>query len=246
MQQTKEPSIRAPLPNPLRLPLLLAVGVIVVWGVHWWMGARDGLYGVFLSVSCGEVPEWKYLVNEEYTDFCLEPTSVSLHDFFIHWLAAPLWLLLVIGLLFTSIRSGAARAEAAMRYALGSNRSEHMAGAAFFLSVLARVVTWGGLLVGLALLLLFEIVRYRFGLDPSYERYMAMSELLQVTNRWILAAPLAGIVLGRIVFGALAEGARIRANEAGPPVFSWWQDLACLLLFVVPAYFLGLIVWWHL
>ncbi len=52
--------------------------------------------------------------------------------------------------------------------------------------------------------------------------------------------PIFGIVLGRVVFGTLAEGARIRSRETMPPVFSHLQDTVLLGLFCIPWYLLCL------
>jgi hypothetical protein len=220
MPETNESANRTSRPDPLRLPLLVVAGWMAPRVYAWWLAGTGGQH---VSSWIDDPPY--YLAGPSW------------------WFVPVCLLVLAAGLLFASIRSGAQRAEAAVRYTFGSNRHEHMAGAAYFLSICARVITWGGLLVGVLLFIMPVIMYSR--LDPSLsdEESYAVKELFWGVSYEMVVLPLAGVVLGRVVCGALAEGARIRSDNAGPPAFSWWQDLALLLIFVFPAYKLWVYTW---
>ncbi|MBN2491577.1 MAG: hypothetical protein JXQ29_12075 [Planctomycetes bacterium] len=201
-------------PNPLRTPLLLIAGLVAYSSYPNWVGGTGGL---------------------DLARFAADPdqygSSVSMSLALGRVL--PVLVLLVAGLAAGALFAGPARMLAGLRYALGSSDSKWMPGAARFLSASARAVAWGGVLLGCGACALIEIVP-----DPE-----SPENLLPTAREWSLFAPFAGIVLGRIVLGGLAAGARIRSGEPAPPVFSRLQDFALLGLFAIPWYWYCLITW---
>lgn len=221
MPETNESSMRAGLPNPLRLPLLLVVGVAAAWVCRRWVGGTGGL-----DVSQFPPAEPWY-------------PGITLVSFLWNVLALPVAALLGVGLLVAWMRSGTASALAGLRFMLGSQRPGSIPGAARFLSVVARVVTWGGVLVGFAACGFKEVATPLINLPSEPEGVDTFRLFLSIhdeTGYLALFVPLAGIVLGRFVLGALAEGARIWTDKACASAFSPLQDLVLLGLFAVPWY----------
>jgi hypothetical protein len=202
-------------PNPIRTPLLLIAGLVAIYGYPFWVGGTGGLDPARFD-----------------PDLLGQSTSPTVGTILARMLF-PSLVLLAAGLIVGTIRAGPASADAGLRYALGTSARRWMPGAAKFLSSCARVVAWGGVLLGYGACALIEITVQR----RSFE-----AEILTARD-WSLFAPLSGILLGRIVLGVLAEGARIRVGEATPPVFSRLQDLALLGLFVIPWYLYCLYTW---
>jgi hypothetical protein len=221
-------SRRPTWPNPVRTPLLFLAGLIAVYGYHHWVGGTGGLDPVLMEPQSRDASTW---------------ISVPIHTFFIRHLALPSLVLFGAGLLAGIIWAGPADAGAGLRYALGSSKPRWMPGAARFLAIAARVAAWGGILLGITACAVMEIVSYRvFRLD-HFMGNDPYADLIWPAWRWALFAPLAGIILGRVVFGALAAGARIRSGEPDAPVFSDTQDVALVGLFGIPWYFVYFMTW---
>jgi len=204
------------------MPLLFLAGLIVVCYCDRWVGGTGGI---------------------DPAQMVKDPRGVTLFPCEIYWffmklLLYPTLLLLAAGLIGGGIRSGATSAEAGMRYALGSVRPEYFPGAVRFLTACARITAWGGVLLGVAACGFMEInlLLNVTSCDRGWVDNDLYWTLYFWANHWSRYAPLAGLVLGRILFGALAEGARIRSGETAPPVFSRFQDLVILGLFAIPWY----------
>lgn len=208
-------------PNPVRTPLLFLAGLIAVYGYHRWVGGTGGLDPARMT-EASEVPTY----------------SFAIRHFFMSYLGFKMFVLFAAGLIVGAIRSGPADAEAGFRYALGSSEPRWMPGAARYLAVAARVTAWGGVLLGIGACGLIEVVAYGESPLGHAMDLDAYHDLFWTAHCWAIYAPLAGIVLGRVVFGALAGGARVRSSEPDAPVFSRFQDLALVALFLVPWYLL--------
>lgn len=218
------------LPNPLRMPLLFLAGLVAVCLCHHWLGGTGGI-------------DPAHMVREPRGISLLPWDIWDIYWFFMTFLLYPTLLLLAVGLIWGGIRSGAANTEAGLRYAFGSVQPQYYAGAARFLTDCARITAWGGVLLGVAACGLMELCVYilEYGDVRSYEEEVVgiqnvYETLMHRADLWARYAPLAGLVLGRILFGALAEGARIRSDETAPPVFTRLQDLVILSLFAIPWY----------
>jgi len=213
-----EASTRSTWPNPARTPLLLLIGLLAVLGYGRWIAGTGGLDPAQLEDGGG-------VTAFEHSRPILYP---------LHWLVLPALVLLAGGLIAGAVHTGPAGVKAGMRFLLGSTRPRCVPGAALFLAACARLMAWGGIAVGIGACGLMEFADYRsmhHEVDPR-----ACSDLIFSAYPWAIGAPLAGILLGRVIFGALAEGARIRSEDRRPPVFSRVQDLALVGLFVVPWY----------
>jgi len=210
-------------PNPLRTPLLFLAGLIAVYGYHRWVGGTGGLDPARMTEDQRAVT-----------------SSIPIHRFFLSYMGFKSFVLLAAGIIAGLIRAGPDATEAGFRYALGSSEPRWMPGAARFFAVAARVTTWGGIFLGIAACAFLEILVYRtFHLHHEMDSDV-YSDLFWTAHRWAMYAPLAAIILGRVVFGALADGARVRSGEPDAPVFSRFQDLALFGLFVVSWYLLAL------
>ena len=204
-------------PNPVRTPLLFIAGMSAAYVYFRWIGGTGGLDPAQLDEG------WRR-----------RATYDSIYLIFVHLMGLPALLLLAGGLIAGTIHTGLAGIRAGMCFALGSNRPRWIPGAALFLGVSARVMAWGGVAFGFGACGLLEFAALRFH-EADEEAYF---NLFRTANHWAITAPIAGIVLGRFVFGALAEGARIRSGDRLPPVFSRLQDLSLLVLFAIPWYLL--------
>lgn len=223
-RQSKKPT----WPNPVRTPLLFLAGLIAVYGYPHWVGGTGGLDPVLMEAQSRDAGTWISVPNLIY---------------FMNNLALPSLVVFGAGLFAAILWAGPTAADAGLRYALGSSEPRWMPGAARFFAIAARVSTWGGILLGITACAIMEIVVYRvFRLD-HYMGDDPYGDLIWPAWRWVLFAPLAGILLGRVVFGALAGGARFRSGEPHPPVFSRFQDLALVGLFCIPWYFLCFMTW---
>jgi len=216
--------------NPVRTTALFILGLWAVYRYHFWVGGTGGLEPARMTQESSGIITW--------TD---DPVQV----FLIARLGLPLLILVAAGLLVALLRTGRADAEAGMRHAILSNDAHWMPGAARFWAVAARVTAWGGVLIGLAACGVAWVVVYRVQRLGYQVEWGTYHDRIIGAYRWGLFAPLAGIVFGRVVFGALAEGARIRSGEGSRPVFSRLQDLAFLALFAIPWVWLWLVTEGH-
>ena len=212
-------------PNPLRTPLLLVAGLVAVFGYSFWVGGTGGLDSVRVEEDEGALA-----------------ASITMGTV-LSLMGVPALVLLAAGLLAGTVYAGLAGAGAGLCYGLGTSNPRWMPGAAKFLSACARVAAFGGVLLGCAACGLIEIVlRREYAPGPSL--YCEdLNGLMWSARDWAFFAPLTGILLGRVLLGALAEGARIRSTEAHSPVFSRFQDLALLVLFVIPWYLYCCYTW---
>ena len=192
------------LPNPLRMPLLFLAGLVAVCFCQCWLGGTGGIDPAFMVMDSHRGISWP---------------PWHTYWFYVGLMLYPMLLLLAVGLIWGGIRSGAASTEAGLRYAFGSVQPQYHAGAARFLTACARAMAWGGVLLGVAACGLMELCEYLnvHYYEPSFEEeveaVVSVYEALSYkAERWARFTPLAGLVLGRILFGALADGARIRSD----------------------------------
>jgi len=202
--------------------LLFITGVIAVYVYHIWAGATGGL-------------DPERMAREGSGPVTIASPAIF---YFLHWMISPALLLIPAGIIVGAIRAGARGTQAGFRYACGSVQSQYLPDASRFLAICARVMTWGGILVDFAACGFLEIMAYRVfilknAMDPN-----VYFELIWSAMPWATYAPLTGIILGRIIFGGLSEGARIRSGTRELPAFSRLQDFILLCLFTIPWYLL--------
>ena len=134
------------------------------------------------------------------------------------------------GLLTTSGIIGPRRFMAGLRFALGSNRKETCSLAADSLGRAARVVTWTGFWTGTVAALMYWLFGSHLESTMLVNPYRMQHELSWLVSR----APVVGLVLGRIMLGSLADSAWILTGKTGKPAFSFFHDLALIVVICFP------------
>lgn len=215
-----------PWPNPLRTLLLLIAAIAIFAGYAVWVGGTGGLDPADLD------PE----VSKQHTTWTI--------GWILSWMLGPLILLLPVALIAATWRAGWRHTKSGLRFALGSGDPRRMPGAARFWATAARITAWGGVMLGVAGAVAVETILHRrfwLGHDSGSDAY---ADQIWEACAWANHAPIVGILFGRIVFGLLADGARIRAGEPrSEPVFSRMQDLALAALVGIPWYLLLFMTW---
>lgn len=198
------PAAAPPISSPLRGPLLLVGAFGVLWIALNTIGGTGGLD-----------PAW---VDPE--------KSRILHDtgWYLRGLFVPACIIVPLAFLVAAITHGWRAAEAATSFAFGSDRPAHVSASVACWGTAARVISWTGLIAGLAAVALLDYaVRIRLQIDRAL-----YYDLLDIGRTWLIRAPLAGLIFGRLFFGGLASAARVRDGVPGRRVFTVAHDVAQL------------------
>lgn len=212
--------------NPARTLLLFIVGMAVIIVFPVWVGGTGGLHPA------------------DYDDEDPMPSRVVTVGLIRYTSLKPALWLTAAALIAAVACAGWRNAESGLHYAVGLGQPSRIPGAARFWTIAARVAAWGGLAYGLAaygyvVLLIHRVhhLGHAMHFDLYHERFWGWTVC-------VMGAPLAGVLVGRFIMGALAEGARIRADEArSEPVFSRTHDVMLAVGFVLPWYLLTSLIW---
>jgi len=216
----------------LRLPVLLLIVVVAVTNYHRLVGGTGGLDPSWIGV-------------EE------DGTGRSIHwvRYFCRSFGPAIIVLLSLASVIIVIRAGSRTALAGLRFLLGTRRPDEHTAAATALGIGARVVTWAGLILGVAAtgvctaMVFANRVLHVTGGEYYYdewdeeEEYMDFLDYLhsEIAGRSVFV-PLVGLVLGRIVLGALADAARAQSTSPLPAAFSRRHDVLLIVVAILLAY----------
>jgi len=144
-------------------------------------------------------------------------------------LGPPALLLLLVGSLAAVAVAGGGGVRAALAFALGRAGTRDAERAQAALLAAARATTGFALVTGLfGSLFLFALLGGGPGREPAPA---ALSSVLS----WTAVTPLLGLLLGRLVLGALADGAAAAAGRPGRVGARSWSDVALIVFCILPA-----------
>lgn len=216
----------------LRLPVLLLIAAGAAMNYHVLVGGTGGL------------DPWWIEADEDGPR-----RSIAWSYFFVRGLGPAMGVLLSLAIVAVVIRAGRKTALGGLRFLLGLGRPENDPAAAEAIALGARVVTWGGLILGVAaagvnavivfVRRVFQFTGGEYYVD-EWDEFATPTELLRHIHRnidyWSELAPFVGLVLGRIVLGALADAARARSTAPVTPAFARRHDVWLIVTAILMAY----------
>ncbi len=198
----------APGLNPLRIPLVVIVALLSMYGYAEWIAGTGGF------PRTGNAPD--ATVHWSIVRWASE--------WFISW---PMVMLLAVTLVAATIASGPRVALAAAEYSFDLRRCRNADGIARFWVVAARAGVWGGVGIAAVGAIAQQIVWYRqlhrgYFFEGGFEHEFHMTVL-----RSVQFLPVLGILVGRFVAGPIAAVALARIGSSRR-VFTSFDDVALL------------------
>lgn len=201
--------------NPLRIPLMLIVVLLAMYGYAEWIAGTGGFEPT--PTASRTAGSWSILSWAS--------------EWFVNW---PAFALVAITLVAATIASGPRAAAAAAEYSLDLRRRRHAEGVTRFWVVAARTAAWGGVAIAAFGAIAQRIILYRqMHRGLSYDAFEHGFHLEVLRAAQFL--PVLGILVGRFIAGPIAAAALGRTGSTRR-VFTSFDDVALLGVLGAQAY----------